>query len=1197
MPGIGDQQVLQQLLTGMNTMQMQSGLMPGGVPALNNQNTYRPQPVATPAQFSNDLAINLRNTFSYQPLTPPMFGGITPVPRTQEAQGYLPGPVMGGGWGMARQQAQGNASKFLTSAQTTTGFGARAAFGTGVGLLATPFVGPWGGAAIGAGADYLLGDTVERMAQMPFKPMIDQQQRAMQLQNMSMNNVRRGSDLSASGMGLSLTASMDLERNLMRTADNRNFKRDTGGMFNRQDMMKLTEISSQVGLLDNAQSVDQISRDMGKIGRALSTFMKVVEEPDVRKALQMLGQMRNLGMNIPETNVAAANARTYARMAGTTVQGVMQAGMQGAGMFQQYGMSAATGLNVGMAATGIAGTMGTALDPRTLNMLGGREGIAASLASSTAQMSQIGAILPGLLARGKDGKLGVDEKALNNLMTGRGSIQDLVRQSSARMSGKQGADFITEYSTRKSELQDQLMNSMGGMGGVLLPLILARRTVESGATKDMGAALRIAGLDEKQARTYQLLSESGTLGDTLRQQQRTMQLERQKVRAQRREGLSEAASGDRWSQFGANTLDATYNVAGFLNRSTVTLGAMAFGADVDTSARGVRRGLRGIGNAAERFQRENFGEDTDIEEQQIAAGGGRLLRSLRPGEVTDSTAGARLAERLGTDAGASKFLKNWATGAKAGPDRVNKEIERYVSQRQRMLSGNPLTEMGGLAERMFTGPGGTGATELGRGGESAAETILANRPLSARVMNSTAMQFMLPALTERETTTAIRQRGNDQVRVGRDIETALSSADGSGIRAIGAKYKLSPEATATATSQAAVAVRKYFKDKQSSIGPYAWQSKDITGETLDKAIEGAIASTPNLTPEQKKRLAADLRTEAIRSASQGMTSTEKDFVQKWASGAADTASQLGSGATQQTLMADAEKVRKDALGQMGIGTRWQDDLPSASKAVAVFSKEGKEGELQQKYLIAKSLDAAANASGDSKAADTMRMQAAKLRADIENDEGATAAQRAGAREGAGSAAEKMHKDQLQGMGTAFSREINKGHLEKSLTDIRKKLQGAAGQLDFSAAAVGELGVEGTKIFQEGAKTGKGVASLREYYSGKGDKAGLKSLEGMTDEQMARKISKRIGRNAEGKFAGGLSQLAEGTAQDVMTTETINKIEEDARKDKERGAGSEQFGEVVSSFAKATTEYATGAREFREAIENGDLAHIVRKGSN
>lgn len=1198
MPGFEDQQVLQQLLTGMNTMQMQTGLMPGGIPAYNNNNAYAAPPVQTPAQFSNNLAVNFRNTFSYQAVTPPMFGGVTPVPRTGAAQSYLPGATLGGGWGMARQQAQGNAGELLTSAQTVSGIGARSAFSGGLGLLATPFLGPWGGAAVGFGADYLMGDAVERMGQMPFKPFVDRQQRATQLQNMSLNNVRMGSDLSASGIGLSMTASMDLERNLMRTADNRNFKRDTGNMFNRQDMMKLTEISSQVGLLDNSQSVDQIARDMGKIGRALSTFMKVVEEPDVRQALQTMGQMRQLGMSIPETNVAAANARTYARMAGTTVQGVMQAGMQGANIFQQYGMSGATGLNVGMAATGTASMLGSVLDPRTLNMMGGRDGMAQSLASSAAKMSQISAILPGMLKRGKEGKLGVDEAAVHELMTGKKSVQALVRESASRMSGSQGTQFINDFSTQKSELEDEFMNSLGGMGGTLLPLVMGRSLMESGATNNMGAALRIAGLDEKQARTYQLLYEKGTLGDTLRQQQRTAQLERQRARTQRREGLSEAASGDRWSQFGSNVADLTFNVGVGLANTPLMLGG---GAPLDMRAKDVRRGLRGLGNAANRFMRENFAEDTDIEEQQLAAGGGRLLRSLRPGELADSTTREQLGKQLDTDAGAQRFLKSW-TADKTAPallDRTNAEIDRYVDQRKRLADINPLVNLGAIGERLFTGPGGTGLTQLGRGGENIVETMQRNRSFFERARSGTLAESF-PLFANQDSAATLKARALDQAALGKSIETALSSADGSGIQAIGKKYKLSTGEIATATSQAAGAARDYFKSQKENVGPLSLHTGNPTVGGLEQAIEKALAATPNLSPADKKKLASDLRTEAIRSASQGMTSSEKEFLTKFATGGADVAAQLGPGATQQAFLNKAETTRKETLAQLGIGTGYFDDMDSARQVVGVFSREGKEGDLQQKYLIAKSLDAAANSASDEGTAKKLRAQATKLRADLDADESVTDAQRAGAREGATGAAAQMSKDHLKSMGTAFSREIGKGTLDKSLVHVRKRLQGEAAYEDFAAAGIATLGVEGLNIFKEGAKSGKGVEKLREFMHAKGDTEGLKSLEGLDDVKMLRRIQKRMGRNAEGKFAGGLSQLADGMSEvDARNTETIEALDEARRKDMQTGSstGAGDLGVVVEHFAKATDVFAQGASDLLASRDREYLGTTVRQGAS
>lgn len=1171
MPGIGDQQVLQQLLTGMNTMQMQAGLMPGGVPALNNQNTYRPPPAATPAQFSNDLSIHLRNTFSYQPLAPPMFGGITPVPRTQEAQGYLPGPTMGGGWGMARQQAQGNASKFLTSAQATTGFGARGAFGLGVGAVAGGLtMNPWIGAAAGAGADYLMGDVVERMAQMPFKPLIDQQQRAMQLQNMSMNNVRRGSDLSASGMGLSLTASMDLERNLMRTADNRNFKRDTGGMFNRQDMMKLTEISSQVGLLDNAQSVDQISRDMGKIGRALSTFMKVVEEPDVRKALSMMGNMRQLGMSIPETNVAAANARTFARMAGTTVQGVMQAGMQGAGMFQQYGMSGATGLGVGMAAAGAAGTMSTILDPRTLNLLGGREGVAQTLTGAAAQMSQITAILPGMLKRGKDGKLTVDEDAMGRL-TRPGGIDELVRGSASRTDNQ----FIQEYSHRKGALQDEFMNKMGPMGAILMPVLLAKRFMSQTGISDIGAGLRGIGLDEKQSETIAQLYQSPDFYKAMRQQQRTLDIEQQKIRGMRSQSLADVADADVSRRFSRGLGNAALDM-------------------VDMGTGQVRRDITAVGNGANNWMRSEA-EDADLEEQQIAAGGGRLLRAVRPGALTSAAEQRGLAERLRTDKGASEFneqVNRYARRQRSSADILRSENRQYMAEAEQIRSANPLTAIGGLMSRTLIGPdGSTGFADIGRGGESSAETLMESEDFGTRLRNGTLGTMV--GLNDKLSLGQLERRQANRKLLGRQVEQGLATPNSTGeLNRLTEKYALKDKDMANVVGKATAAVSALLKSKTAPLG---WEgtyvSSRTTGDEIDRTIRAAIGNVPGLDAGKNAALAQELRSEIIRTVGNSAGSSEKLVLDRLAKGGADIAGN-DKAAVQQYHANKAEYKREAIVSLLGMDTGFFGNTESQREVIDIFAKE--DNALQQKYLAVASMEAAGNKEG-----------AEALRTQLRLDKKYTDEQRAGAESGARKAVAGMDENDKANMGKKFSAAYSdKKH--GGLYGITKTVAGlAATAQDVSKeeqmrARVGVLGVEGADIFAK-----DGVRGLKKHLESGGVLEGaseslVKQIrEGaLTPADVDRKIQKRREDRASGTFAGGLVQMADKIgagdfASDALETLENMQEEDAAARPAAAAAEGDSLGAAASNLDAASAKLLEAATSLAHTGDRGDLRETLR----
>jgi len=1171
MPGIGDQQVLQQLLTGMNTMQMQSGLMPGGVPALNNQNTYRPPPVATPAQFSNDLSINLRNTFSYQAMTPPMFGGITPVPRTQEAQGYLPGPTMGGGWGMARQQAQGNASKFLTSAQATTGFGARGAFGLGVGaLVGGATMNPWMGLAASAGADYLMGDMVERMAQMPFKPMIDQQQRAMQLQNMSMNNVRRGSDLSASGMGLSLTASMDLERNLMRTVDNRNFKRDTGGMFNRQDMMKLTDISSQVGLLDGSQSVDQISRDMGKIGRALSTFMKVVEEPDVRKALQMMGNMRQLGMSIPETNVAAANARTYARMAGTTVQGVMQAGMQGAGMFQQYGMSGATGMGVGMAAAGAAGTMGTILDPRTLNLLGGREGVAQTLTGAAAQMSQITAILPGMLKRGKDGKLTVDEDAMGKL-TRPGGIDELVRGSASRVDRQ----FIEEYSHRKGALQDELMNKMGPMGAILMPVLLAKRFMSQTGIKDLGAGLRGIGLDEKQAETIQLTFESPDFYKSIRQQQRTLAIEQQKIRSVRSQSLADAADDVGSARFSRGLADAAVGTARLV---------LPFSGNL--SGAGLRRSTRFMGNAADNWLRAEA-EDADLEEQQIASGGGRLLRAVRPGQLTSAEEQTGLAKRLTSDKGAREFneqVNRYAQRTQRPGNRLRQENRRYLEEAEQMRSANPFEVAAGIMSRNFIGPDGTvGLTNIGRGGESAAETLMESEDFGTRWRNGTLGTTF--GLNDKLTMGQLERRQENRKLLGRQVEQGLATPnDTRELNRITDKYGLKDKDIANAVGKASAAVSALLKDKTTTLG---WGGTYVTGRTtgdeIDRTIHAAIGSVPGLDAGKRAALAKEMRSEVIRTVGNSAGAAEKTVLDKIAKGGAAIAANQQAGDRQQHANR-AEFKRETIIGLLGMDTGFFGNTESQRDVLGVFSKE--DNALQQQFLAAATMDAAGNREG----ADTLRTQ-------LRRDKRYTDEQRAGAESGVRKIIAGMDESDKKSVGDKFSALYKKGGrdlIAKTVGSYAKSTEDVLNEEQLQARK-NVLGVEGAAIFAK-----DGVRGLKKHLDSGGELDGaseslVKQIrEGaLTPADVDRKIQKRREGRASGTFEGGLVRIADKLGLGDFAEEGISELEDMQERAAAGAAGGEGLGAAASNLDAASAKLLEAASSLAHTGDRGDLRETLR----
>lgn len=1178
MPGPQDQQVLQQLLTGMNTMQMQAGLMPGGTPVLNQNNTYTAPPVMSPAEFSNNLRVQFQNTFYQQPLPPPNFGAVTPVPMNPFSQGLLPPPQMGMGFGMGRQQVMASNMSSLSNAQTLGGVGARGLFGMAATGLGTMMTGnPLIGAGIGYGADYLFGGAVERLGQLPFQPFIEQQKRAAQLQNMSLRTVRTGGDLSASGVGLSGSAAFDLERNLSQLTGNRNFRTDTGDMFNRQDMMKITRLSSQMGLLDTAQGTDQITREMGKIGRALSTFMRVVEEPDVQQALQMMGRMRNLGMSVPEMNVAASNARTYARMAGTSVQGVMQAATQGAGIFQQAGLSGATGLNVGMAATGAAGMLRTQLDPRTLSLLGGSEGIARNLMTSSAQMSQMDFMMPGLLSRGKNGQLGIDEEALREFALGKRSVTDLAQRSARRLSGGQADPFVREYSTRRNELRDEMMNSMGGLGGVLIPLSMGRSLMETGAAKNMGDALRMAGLDEEQARTLELSYESPEFWSGIREQRRSQQYFRQNERALRRRHRSETAARDRSTSMRRTLVGGA--AAGLMSSIPGGTGLMAAGTAMGITPESIRLGANRFMGGIDSLFRENFAEDADLEEMQRAVGGGEMLRAYRPGRLSSASQIDALREELRSDSGAESFLQRYRQGNARGVGGIESELSRFA-QAQAMVR-TPGMRVAGVARRLFEGPE-VGLTRLGRQGESYGDTVLSGENIYSRFSNSIAGGLLgAPAMSVDQ----LRSRGQEQMRIGRLLEETRDTSNVSGIQELSKRHGNIPRGElAKILGKASQAVKSYIGGQQTNLGFTTLHTGTVSSGGLSAQVKEAINSA-NLSPEQKKALLEDpsMVKEATRLARQGMSSTEMEFLDKLESRGANTAESM-QGATRQQLLQRAETARADTLKALNVSEGIFSNAEGQKAIIDIFSDTTKRGGLKQKLLAVRALAAAGHAD-----------KAAELKAKLGLSGQYTDAEMKAAEDTVGDSVGRMDRSDLKSMGNYFNRDFEK--LDGALAHARSTLQGAK-EAQFEIGLKDTLGDRGAEMFRSG-----GVSALKEYLDAGGNIKGLSGnlrkriMAGdIDDTEITRKVGNLVNRRTRGSFRGGLSQTADDIGRTGIEDELIDEFEKGALERASEGAGKknadEHFSKAVDKFSSATDKLEKAAEGLGNAADMNGMRDTV-----
>lgn len=218
---------------------------------------------------------------------------------------------------------------------------AGAAFGN-VGRLA----GAVGGAALmgGSGIAGTLGD----FSQLPFQPFVETRQMGGAMQRMSQDWVVSGSQMHAMGRGLSQRASIDLAGGIKDLAVDSDFKSQTGEMFNRMDLSRITQMSGQAGLMDMSQSVPQIKDQLKQVATTVKRFMELTNDPDVTNVIREMGQLRQFGMTMPQINQAAENMRMFSRAAGASISEMRQSGgMPGAAVYQGMGLTAAQGFEYG----------------------------------------------------------------------------------------------------------------------------------------------------------------------------------------------------------------------------------------------------------------------------------------------------------------------------------------------------------------------------------------------------------------------------------------------------------------------------------------------------------------------------------------------------------------------------------------------------------------------------------------------------------------------------------------------------------------------------------------------------------------------------------------------------------------------------------------------------------------------------------
>lgn len=513
--------------------------------------------------------------------TPPMI----PTPFTPQ----LPAPMFQTPMQMEQAQHQMGQNEMFSGAMAGIPAAARIGAGLGGAAIGARLGGHFGGigAGIGAIGGGLLGfgpagRLAESGAEMGLQPAIERRAFGMQMQDMSRNFVVSGNNLDASGRGLSMGAGIKTANMMRQSVD----QGETAG-FNMRDMMGITSMAGDMGMMDMAQNSTQIVSQAKNIAKGLSAFMQLANEPDVRRAMSQMSQMRAMGMTVPETTSAMQNAQQFARQAGTTVASLSQsAGMPGAMTFQQMGMTAGLGHQVGMGAGAMSrqAVASGAFTPGQLAMAGGQSGIAQQLTESAGANVGITFPLMAMLGRNSEGKLMIDQAKRRQIDSGSVSLTEQAGMAQQNVEQLGGARVITELSTRLNELRDELGRQRGPTGNLLSTISQGRRMQEElGGTAggvSLGGALRALGMNSQQARTMEVMAQSPTFWQGMQQQMHQQAQEARHAEASRREQLQSASSltsqmvrglqpvGDFFSGIGSGISSAYDDASGWFSEQT-----------------------------------------------------------------------------------------------------------------------------------------------------------------------------------------------------------------------------------------------------------------------------------------------------------------------------------------------------------------------------------------------------------------------------------------------------------------------------------------------------------------------------------------------------------------------------------------------------------------------------------------------------
>jgi hypothetical protein len=858
-----------------------------------------PPPVVSPISPMHTPPM-IANPFTPQP-TSPMF-------RTPYEQYY--------------QGAEQQQNRMFAMGSQAPGFAGQAlAYGGGAfagAKIGGAIGGRWGAVAGALGGAMFAGrsgfaEGVGDVFKMPFQPMVEQRQMGAALQRMSQDWVVTGDQLAPGGRGLSRGAGIDLARGFQGMAADRGFRQETGGMFNREDLMKMTGLSGQAGLLDMSQNVPQIQSKMREIAKNVRDFMQLTNDPDVTNVIREMGRMQSFGLTGGQITQAAQNMRYFSRAAGTSIQGLQQmGGLPGAMTYQGVGLSAGQGFEYGNYSAAMArqAVASGTYSQQQLALMGGVQGITQRNTQAQAafmSMPLFGAAMSGY-GQGGWGAAGGGLQgggAFGMVNQAMGAMNQGVRQG--------GLGALAMFPLQQRDIQSQVAANMTPEEQTAMRFKLAMQTGQRLGLKGEGAfaaGARIAyGNDVAEDMLYQAKNPQfwGAQKDMISQRRTELAFSQRAQDKERAEGVF----------------------------SPVGRGLTAAGAGFSDIGRGFKGAVggvaQGIGNWWEDMRAREKGQIIQRRDRRLVAGSPEERRALAG--YADYDFGYLGA--AGTDYDYSNRLVGMANDQVTGTRDVAKTIG---------------TGARGLLS--MAGPGGMVAGLVDQGLQAVGVDAVGDLQdaVTAANLDSSEKEDMVRSATKQwRRRLAVTQRSRAG---GKEREAVLSRGAKAAMGDVGGSSSWGREALRIAGKQFAIEV----ESRSGILGIVPWAKDKIDDTMIAKFSINAISASRGVTKEQAAVIYKKMDPAAKRELEQAVVNEGRaaggpgaaEMFNKWEEGARSGLSeasetriaQLRKGAEMQVK---ALESKLDMTRNFGVGADLWEKTGAQEFREEVINKAGKTG--------------------------------------------------------------------------------------------------------------------------------------------------------------------------------------------------------------------------------------------------------------